>query len=273
MIRSIVRLLILILILAGGGYYVYRYGFKLPPFLGGWTGSDSATISNVKSGLGQSSLVSGYDINVASQEGHVTLTGQVPSADVKNLAGQIAENTSGVSKVDNLIVIDPSAKRSAESSRVEDLDLKTGLAHAISQAPDLANKKIDIAVENQVVTLSGTVDTMAQRAQAEQIAKTTPGVSAVNNNLSLANAQAGPPSGADANTDLAKRVEFELFKADAFNIQTMKITADNGAVTLSGTVRNRAEQMLATRLAQNVDGVKKINDDLKIEQPAAKPSQ
>ncbi|HEY6328591.1 MAG TPA: BON domain-containing protein [Blastocatellia bacterium] len=272
MIRSVVRLLILIVILAGAGYYVYRYGFKLPPFLAGWTGSDSAAVANVTSALGKSNLVSGYDINVASQEGRVTLTGQVPSAEAKTLAGQIAENTSGVSRVDNLITVDPSVKRSAESSRVEDLDLKTGLTHAISQVPDLANKKIDIGVENQVVTLSGTVDTAAQRSQAEEIAKATPGVTAVNNNLSLAN-QAGPPSSGDANTDLAKRVEFELFKTDAFNLQTMKITADNGAVTLSGTVRDRAEQLLATRLAQNVDGVKKINDNLKVEQPAAKPTQ
>jgi osmotically-inducible protein OsmY len=271
LIRRAVALLVFLAIVGGSGYYLYRYGFKLPPFVSGLfsSSSDSTTISDVKTALGLSSSVSGYEISVSAQDGRVTLTGQVPSADVKSLAGQIASNTSGVKQVDNLITVNADVKRSATSSRVTDLELKSGLAQGIARAPELASKKIDISVDNQVVTISGTVDTQAQRAQAEQIVRSTPGVSAINNNLALANAeaQAGAASG-DTNTDLAKRVEFEFFKADAFNLQTMKITADAGAVTLSGTVRNHAEQLLANRLAQGVDGVKKITDSLKIEQPA-----
>ncbi|HUK90085.1 MAG TPA: BON domain-containing protein [Blastocatellia bacterium] len=264
LIKQAVTLLIFIGILGGIGYYIYRYGLKPPPFLNSWfsSSSDAATVTNVKTALGLSSQVSGYDINVAAQDGHVTLTGQAPSQDVRSLAGQIAGNTSGVKEVDNLISVNPDVKRSAASSKVEDLELKAGLARAISQAPDLANKKIDINVENQVVTLSGSVDTAAQRTQAEQIVKGTPGVMGLNNNLSLPSAQPGASPGSDPNTDLAKRVEFELFKSSAFNLQTMKIAADNGAVTLSGTVRNRAEQLLAVRLAQGVDGVKTVSDNL-----------
>ena len=272
-IRRAVALLVFLAIVGGIYLYIHTFGFALPGFVSNMlsSSSDSTTIADVKKALGLSSTVSGYEINVSAQDGRVTLTGQVPSADTKALAGQIASNTSGVKQVDNLLSVDPNVKRSAASSRVEDLELKTGLTQGIARAPSLAGKKIDISVDNQVVTLSGTVDTQAQRAEAEQIVKSTPGVTAITNNLAVASGEGQAAASGDANADLAKRVEFELFKSDAFNLQTMKITAENGSVTLGGTVRNKAEELLANRLAQGVDGVKKVNDQLKIE--AAPPKQ
>jgi hypothetical protein len=71
--------------------------------------------------------------------------------------------------------------------------------------------------------------------------------------------------------DLAKRVQFELFQTDAFNTRTIQIKAEDGAVTLSGSVRSRAEQLLAERVAQNVSGVKKVVNELKVSAAAARP--
>jgi osmotically-inducible protein OsmY len=64
--------------------------------------------------------------------------------------------------------------------------------------------------------------------------------------------------------ELAKRVEFDLFRTTAFNTQAMQIRADDGTVTLWGTVRSRAEQLLAERVAQGVPGVKKVVNELKV---------
>jgi osmotically-inducible protein OsmY len=92
----------------------------------------------------------------------------------------------------------------------------------------------------------------------------------VTNNLTVTNPQAAtePPAAnaapPDSNAELAKRVEFELFRTNAFNTGTMQIKAEDGAVTLAGTVRSRAEQLLAERVAQSVSGVRKVNNELKI---------
>jgi osmotically-inducible protein OsmY len=96
------------------------------------------------------------------------------------------------------------------------------------------------------------------------------GVAGVTNNLTVTNPQAAteppaagsPPS--DSNAELAKRIEFELYRTNAFNTQTMQIRAENGTATLSGTVRSHAEQLLAERVAQAVPGVKKVVNDLKV---------
>jgi osmotically-inducible protein OsmY len=59
-------------------------------------------------------------------------------------------------------------------------------------------------------------------------------------------------------------VEFELYRTNAFNTLTMQIKAEDANVTLSGTVRSRAEQLLAERVAQGVPGVKKVSNELKV---------
>src|SRR5262249_23307149 len=135
---------------------------------------------------------------------------------------------------------------------------------------------IDVKVESRAVTLSGSVETAAQRNGAEQIARAVDGVASVTNNLTVTNPQAAtePPAAnatpADLNAELAKRVEFELYRTNAFNTLTMQVKADDGAVTLSGTVRSRAEQLLAERVAQGVPGAKKVTNELKVAAPAAR---
>jgi osmotically-inducible protein OsmY len=79
------------------------------------------------------------------------------------------------------------------------------------------------------------------------------------------------PTPTDVNTDLAKRVEFELYRTGAFDTLGMKITSEGGTVTLSGTVRSQAEILLAERIAQTTPGVQKVVNNLKVvETPARK---
>jgi len=133
-----------------------------------------------------------------------------------------------------------------------------------------------VKVENRAVTLSGSLETPAKGNGAEQNARAVDGVASVTNNLTVTNPQAAtePPAASapagDINAELAKRVEFELYRTNAFNTLTMLVKADDGAVTLSGTVRSRAEQLLAERVAQGVPGVKKVTNELKVAAPAAR---
>ena len=62
----------------------------------------------------------------------------------------------------------------------------------LAAADDLRDSTINVDVDNDVVTLTGTVATPAQRARAEQVAKSVEGVKSVRNQLKVS------PSG-DAN--------------------------------------------------------------------------
>jgi hyperosmotically inducible protein len=169
----------------------------------------------------------------------------------------------------------PSAQPPEENRPVEDLQIQAAVLDAFNRSPDLGGRSIAVKVQDKIVTLSGTVDTPTQRSGAEQAASAIDGVAGVTNNLAVANPQAvaEPPAGlptVDQNAELAKRVKFELYDSGAFETSTMTVTAVDGTATLSGTVRSRAEQLLAERIAQGVPGVKKVNNELRVAQPPAK---
>lgn len=270
--RKLVGVVILLVLVAGVGFYIYNNGLRRPTSIRALfspSGDVDAT-RKVKTALGLSKRLAGFDIGVSTSEGVVTLTGQVPSEDTKSLAGEIARDTAGIAEVRNEISVDPAAQPSTESVHVEDLEIRVAILESLAHSRELVGKNVDVKVENRMVTVSGSVETPAQRSGVEQLARAVDGVAGVTNNLEVTNPQAvtEPPATSaqpvDSNADLAKRVEFELYRTNAFNTLTMQFKADDGAVTLSGSVRSRAEQLLAERVAQSVSGVKKVTNDLKI---------
>ena len=276
--RKLIAVVITLIIVAGAGYYIYTHGWKKPESFRALFSSsgDPDTSRKVKTALGLSKRLARFDINVNTSDGVATLTGQVPSEDIKSLAGEIARDTAGVKDVKNEISVDPAAQPSTESVHVEDLEIRVAILEALAHSRELGGKNIDVKVENRSVTLSGSVETPTQRNGAEQIARAVDGVAGVTNNLVVTNPQAAsePPAAtappADSNAELAKRVEFELYRTNAFNTLTMQVRAEDGAVTLAGTVRSRAEQLLAERVVQSVSGVKKVTNELKVTASAAK---
>lgn len=270
--RKLIAAVVLLFIVGGVGYYVYLHGWKKPESFRSMFSSsgDAGTERKVKTALGLSKRLAGFDIAVNSSGGAVTLTGQVPSEDIKSLAGAIARDTPGVTDVKNEVTVDPGAQPSTESVHVEDLEIRVAILEALAHSRELSGKNIDVKVENRTVTLGGSVDTPTQRSGAEQIARAVDGVAGVTNNLVVTNPQAAsePPAtsspAADVTGDLPKRVMFELYQTEAFDTRTIKIKAEDGAITLSGTVKSRAEQLLAERVAQSVSGVKKVTNELKV---------
>jgi hyperosmotically inducible protein len=144
--------------------------------------------------------------------------------------------------------------------------VKTIVIDRLAQSPDLKDKRIGVQVSKQVVTLDGALDTSAQKRAAEQIALQAPGVQNVVSQLTVADGAAAAESADDR---LARRVEFELYSTKAVSLKTVQIRSQDGTVVLSGSVPSRAEKLLAERVAQSVEGVKKVVNNLSTQEPAA----
>ncbi|HET8678142.1 MAG TPA: BON domain-containing protein, partial [Blastocatellia bacterium] len=67
----------------------------------------------------------------------------------------------------------------------DDLWIWTKMRTELATADDLRDSTINVDVENNVVTLSGTVPAEAQKAKAEQIARGIEGVSSVKNQITV----------------------------------------------------------------------------------------
>ncbi|MGH7414002.1 MAG: BON domain-containing protein [Candidatus Rokuibacteriota bacterium] len=264
--RSILIAIVLI-VLVVGGVLIYKRdaGLSLGDTLRSVkeTSQDAATTSKVKTALLLSKHVSAFDVNATTNRGEVTLTGEVPSEGTRRLAGAITQDTSGVTAVHNKLTVNPGAEQNQEmenlGDRVADLEIKTIVIDQLSQHPELKDKRIAVQVSKRVVTLDGAVESPAQKRAAEQIALQASGVEGLGGQLTVANAGTVPES---PDEKLARRVEFELYSTRAVPLENVQIRSQEGTVYLTGPVTSRAEKLLAERVTQSVDGVKRVVNNL-----------
>jgi hyperosmotically inducible periplasmic protein len=262
-----VIIVVVLVVLIAGGVWTYSSrraaGVRDTLRLVKDSSQDTATTTKVKTALLLSKHVSAFDTKVATARGEVTLTGEVPTEAVKGLAAAIARDTTGVSAVHNNMTVNPGVGANPEAAsigdRVADLEIKTLVTDHLAQSAELQNERITVQVSKRRVSLDGTVDSPAQRRAADRIALLVPGVMELTSNLTVTSAS-GTPEGPD--DKLAHRVEFELYATKAVALKEVQVRSQDGSVYLSGKVGSRAEKLLAERVTQSVEGVRKVVNNL-----------
>src|SRR5712692_7435095 len=264
-IATIIALILVVLVVGGAVIYQRTSGTSLWETLRSVkdTSQDAATTSKVKTALLLSKHVSAFDIKATTNRREVTLTGEVPTEESRRLAGAIAQDTSGVTLVHNNLTVNPGAGRNPDmenlGERVADLEIKTIVIDQLAQNPELKDKRFTVQVNKRIVALDGTVDSPAQKRAAEQIVLQVPGVLGFAAHLVVSNSPASPES---ADDKLARRVEFELYSTRAVSLKNVQIRSQDGAVVLTGPVTSRAEKLLAEKVTQSVEGVKRVVNNL-----------
>ena len=182
-----------------------------------WAGQTSAIkdgwlVMKIHSELVDEDLLGGSDIDVDVDKGVVTLQGTVHSEAGRNRAIAVAKSSEGVKNViDQLRVVPavadtrPSSAEQIERAGEKAVDNTASAAKKTGRAIDdgwikskiytqyladwntvLDDSDIDVDVENNVVTLNGTVKSAAAKAKAVSTAKATDGVKTVHDNLRVA---------------------------------------------------------------------------------------
>jgi hyperosmotically inducible periplasmic protein len=149
---------------------------------------DDATISaRVKSKLLWSKYTDGMDTDVDTKSGKVTLKGETESDTSKELAGRMAMNTSGVTSVDNLLMVTPDSETDTDNSSIENAEqsisdswITTKVKSTFIYSSNVNSSNISVNTEKGDVTLSGKVLSGAERELAMELAKNIRGVNTVN---------------------------------------------------------------------------------------------
>jgi osmotically-inducible protein OsmY len=115
-------------------------------------------------------------IMVKVEEGHVTLDGQVTYNFQKEDAKKSVGNVKGVNVFTNNLELVAETQDHLEKRIIE---------HALLRYSATVNQNIRVKVENNKITLNGTVGSLYQKEEAEKIAWNAPGVLAVNNELMI----------------------------------------------------------------------------------------
>ena len=147
---------------------------------------DDATItSEVKSKLLWSRYADGLTANVDTTRGKVKLSGTADSQEAKDAAGKHASNTRGVHAVNNQLVVvaaKPGVAKDATND-VADGWITTKVKSTFMYSTNVNGSDIAVSTNSGVVTLTGKMDSGAERALAIELARNVRGVKSVDSNL------------------------------------------------------------------------------------------
>lgn len=115
------------------------------------------------------------NITVLSYNGVVLLTGEVPSAKLRELAGETARNINSVRQVHNQLSI---ASKASIYSRANDNWIGTKIRTKLIGSTEIESNRVKIVVENRVVYIMGLL-TESETQHVTELARTTEGVTKV----------------------------------------------------------------------------------------------
>src|ERR1700687_977669 len=121
-------------------------------------------------------LVPAEKVQVTVSKGWVTLRGEVEWQYQKEDADRVIRRLTGVRGVTNLITVKP---------RVTSTELKEKIQSALLRSAQTDAQRITVEVQGTKVILKGTVRSWAEREEAERAAWVAPGVTAVDNRITV----------------------------------------------------------------------------------------
>lgn len=142
----------------------------------------------------------GLRIGIETINGHVLLSGVVPTQEQKERIGQLAAETRGVQRVINNLTVSPKEPRDFVQNigrQVSDEWVEKRVETAILMNRHLSIRKLGVEVDDHVVILTGFVDTGEQRTLAGELAASIQGVEQVRNEIALRPEGLTPPPSPD----------------------------------------------------------------------------
>ncbi len=195
-------------------------------------------------------------IGVAVKDGVVTLTGTVNSYAEKWAAERAAKRVFGV----DALAVELQVKLPGSSERT-DADIAKAAENALDWDISVPDGAVRVTVENGWVTLEGNVDWQFQRSCAEGDVRALTGVRGVCNEIEV------KPRVAPA--DIQAKIEAALQRNAILDARRIRVQADDGKVTLKGSVSSWAAREEAERTAWAAPGVADVKNSITMEYAAA----
>jgi len=207
--------------------------------------------------------LSGDDIKIQSKDGAVTLTGTVSEEFHKSLAYETVAGMPGVKSVDNRLELKGTPP--AENSDAW-LGAKVKATLLFHQSVNASKTEVD--VKDGIVTLRGEAATQARKELTTEYAKDVEGVKDVNNEMTVSMPSTTTKTTVGEDIDdasITAQVKISLLYHRSTSVLNTKVETNKGVVTLYGKAKNAAEKDLATKLANDINGVKSVMNRMTIE--------
>ena len=225
---------------------------------------DEEIASEIESALRWDRRVDDALIDVAVDDGEVTLSGVVGSSAERRVAREDAW-VAGVVEVDTS---DLDVERWArdEDLRVDkytdksDSAIETAVEEALVYDPRVGSYNVNVDVDAGIATLRGEVDNLDAKRAAESVARRTVGVVAVKNRIKVR-----PEPVTDR--EIAQNVQEALARDPYVERFDISVSVSDGTVYLRGSVDSYFEKSQADNIASRAEGVVAVRNNLTVERP------
>ncbi len=146
-------------------------------------------------------------------------------------------------------------------TQTDDATITAKVKMALVKDPVTKARKIDVDTVNGVVTLTGMVETEAEKKRAEEVARKVPGVRAVRNNLRVGHRSFGRSLDDKL---LTARIKTKLIAEPGIRSLSIDVDTVNGVVTLTGVVKNEEQRRRVLEIVRTTKGVKGVVDNLTV---------
>jgi osmotically-inducible protein OsmY len=212
------------------------------------TGADVRLRDSVVRELDWDSEVDDSAIGVAAKDGVVTLTGFIDSYAAKLAAERVVKRVRGVRAVANDIIVRLKAD-------VTDTDIAAAAALALKVRPGIPSS-VQATVHNGHVTLTGHVEWLHQKEQAEVAIRHTTGVRSVVNQIGVA------PK--PVQRDVCRRIMQSLHRNADLDARHIDVVVADDVVTLTGTVSSWSQYEAAERGAGSAPGIRLVTNQIRV---------
>ncbi len=213
--------------------------------------SDKQLQSDVLAELQWEPSVNAAHIGVEVKDGVVTLSGHVDNFAEKWAAERAAKRVRGV----RALAIDMDVTLQTGDKR-NDSDIARAVINALQWTSTVPGQTIQVAVENGMVTLTGTVDWNYQREAAANSVRILSGVRGVFNQIVVR-----PRVNL---TTVKSDIEHALKRRAFLDSENIQIGLEGDSITLSGKVGSLWEKSLAVQTAWGAPGVRHVVDKLSV---------
>ncbi len=226
--------------------------------------SDPYIMYSVRKALYEDMTAGKFELPVTSDAGIVTISGEVDCEETAKKVEDIAGKISGVKKVNNTIVINPSLK--TKPFLKTDKEINDEVAKKLSTVKRVKAYKLDTVTIGGRVTIKGRVDSLDAEISSLEVARSVEGVTSVRSKIEV-------DSGVnDGYTFVATKL---LMVADPrINGFGIHIDVEDGIIILRGNVDNEDTRQIAINKARGIAGSKgvisylEINETVTLDKPA-----
>jgi osmotically-inducible protein OsmY len=212
--------------------------------------TDDQIEADVREELSRDSRVDAPEVALRVREGVVVLRGTVGSFAQKWAAQEAAKRVAGVVDVENELQVRPMDMHERADAELRGQILQLLIWNTF------VPPSVDATVFGGVVTLRGTAQSAFQREEAEIVARNVEGVRGVRNEITLVRG----PAVAEVDDAVARALQ----RNAGIDAGAIDVEAEDGTVTLRGSVGSWAEHDAAVAAAWSAPGVTAVDDQLSV---------